>query len=864
MHWHFRVPNWWKHLSGRSRFIISMLLIITLLVAGSILYATDILVPLPRTDTIAELPPLTPLHAYHRLAVDGKGWLWIAQDITGTAAKPKDLTQLTVVDPSAVLQAPVQARLCIDCQSTSSAKTASPFAIARIDDIAPLPGKTHAIVVAGWTTDGKPLIVQVELPPNTADCLISPACGIITPLLTIDTELPGLRSSKLQPLIKEFISIGIRPLMTLAVGRQGDIYSFWSDRGVPSLKDAGTNLIGGFQGLLHFDPVSRQWNFAYMGLAGNYTAQMQSPTSFVTAIALNRANTALYVADGDHAAIDSIDLTNSLLNSPQPYLAIQAFHKIAGVATDSQPVGVDRYQGIFGWQGDGDLAIHAHIGFIRSLAVDSAGNIFMADASNSRVRVIVPSGVIDTIGGTGADTASGDWNFPLNASFGGITAIASDRKGKLFVLEGAAVDQNGQTPVRQLSWGWLGIDHATNKATGAGSAKLTGILAGLAPHGLNEIVAQTRQTNTCTSATACVQSYLIAAGEWGIGQWLPGSLDLLPQNGLMANSNGQTSSITSSLASGIVTMVSPAKQSSLQFYNPDKTVITTALAEHSTPMTIATVQNTSMYYVFAIIQSPQGSLQFVAISIPLKPCAQLAYCVQPQSTQQLFTLDLPIQSPTGQMALSTDIVQGKGYVLLLQPTANLVSVIDISPVLGQGAAPVSAGSIQISHPASLVVSHDNGLAYVGTQSGQLFAIDTAAFLSKGIASGNALTAQQVNGALTASPITALALSSDAAHIIIAQQHDNRGTITDATVSSGIGAQLHRIGSIQTIGEVTSMALSPNNERLAALVTQGKYTSLGVWNFVDPITQQWNSVPQQIGSMHSIQSPAVLDQIGYYP
>jgi uncharacterized protein (TIGR03437 family) len=94
------------------------------------------------------------------------------------------------------------------------------------------------------------------------------------------------------------------------------------------------------------------------------------------------------------------------------------------------------YQGSSGqFVGDGGPATKATLIGPAGLAVDGAGNLFIADSYNNRVRMVGPDGIITTIAGSGAAGFSGDGASALNAQLSFPIGVALDATGNLLILQ---------------------------------------------------------------------------------------------------------------------------------------------------------------------------------------------------------------------------------------------------------------------------------------------------------------------------------------------------------------------------------------------------------------------------------------------
>ena len=88
-----------------------------------------------------------------------------------------------------------------------------------------------------------------------------------------------------------------------------------------------------------------------------------------------------------------------------------------------------------GFSGDGGPAVNAQLSFPADVALDSAGNVFIADGSNNRIRKISPDGIITTVAGNGAPGYSGDDGPATRASISNPFALAVDSAGNVYVAD---------------------------------------------------------------------------------------------------------------------------------------------------------------------------------------------------------------------------------------------------------------------------------------------------------------------------------------------------------------------------------------------------------------------------------------------
>jgi sugar lactone lactonase YvrE len=85
--------------------------------------------------------------------------------------------------------------------------------------------------------------------------------------------------------------------------------------------------------------------------------------------------------------------------------------------------------GTAGYSGDGGPAISAELSGPAGMSFDAAGNLYIADRDNNRVRVLLTDGTISTVAGNGSAAWTGDG--------GPATSAALDSPRSLAILAGA-------------------------------------------------------------------------------------------------------------------------------------------------------------------------------------------------------------------------------------------------------------------------------------------------------------------------------------------------------------------------------------------------------------------------------------------
>jgi trimeric autotransporter adhesin len=165
--------------------------------------------------------------------------------------------------------------------------------------------------------------------------------------------------------------------------------------------------------------------------------RMVTPSGIISTVAGNGSSG--YLGDGGPAtaaklrnpasvAIDSHD--NLYINDLSNYV-------IRKVSASTGIISTFAGTGVSGYNGDNIPATDAQLGGVQDISFDTAGNLYLVDQVNFRVRKINTSGIISTIAGSGgfSSLGTGDGGAATAATFNFLSSVVVDKAGNVFVSD---------------------------------------------------------------------------------------------------------------------------------------------------------------------------------------------------------------------------------------------------------------------------------------------------------------------------------------------------------------------------------------------------------------------------------------------
>ena len=141
---------------------------------------------------------------------------------------------------------------------------------------------------------------------------------------------------------------------------------------------------------------------------------------------------------------DSISATTAELHNPYGiavdtagnlYIADVDNERIRKITTSTDIITTIAGNGTSGFYGDDGPSVNAQLSEPIGVSVDNLGNVFIADSYNERIREINTSGNINTIAGTGIAGFNGDGLFATIAELNGPTGVAISNTGAVYIAD---------------------------------------------------------------------------------------------------------------------------------------------------------------------------------------------------------------------------------------------------------------------------------------------------------------------------------------------------------------------------------------------------------------------------------------------
>jgi hypothetical protein len=172
----------------------------------------------------------------------------------------------------------------------------------------------------------------------------------------------------------------------------------------------------------------------YIADASNHSVRKVTPAGIITAF----AGTGVQGGSGDGGPAASAGLNRpvglTIDAAGNLYICDSSNHNIRRVNLSTGIISLYAGAGTPAYYGDGGPAISAALMFPLGVAMDGSGNLYIADAGNSAIRKVTPSGLITTVAGSGAHAGFlGDGGPATLALLNIPSGVAVDGAGNLLI-----------------------------------------------------------------------------------------------------------------------------------------------------------------------------------------------------------------------------------------------------------------------------------------------------------------------------------------------------------------------------------------------------------------------------------------------
>jgi Pro-kumamolisin, activation domain/Bacterial Ig-like domain (group 3) len=183
----------------------------------------------------------------------------------------------------------------------------------------------------------------------------------------------------------------------------------------------------------------------YIADSHNFVVREVDASGVISTIAGAESASSGYAGDRGPATLAQLDHTQGVVTAASGNIYVSTFGGTVRAIDDHGIISTFAGDDTLGFSGDGGPAVNALIGAQDAMSVDNAGNLYLADSSDNRIRQITPTGIITTVAGSGDDGYTGDGGPATDAQLSSPFATAFDAAGNMYIS-----DQNNNV-IREVS-----------------------------------------------------------------------------------------------------------------------------------------------------------------------------------------------------------------------------------------------------------------------------------------------------------------------------------------------------------------------------------------------------------------------------
>ena len=193
--------------------------------------------------------------------------------------------------------------------------------------------------------------------------------------------------------------------------------------------------------------VDAAGNLYIADYSGHRIRKVAAGSGIITTVAGN--GTQGSAGDGGPATLAAFDTPAGIAvdSSGNLFIADAGDSRIRKVAAATGVITTIAGNGTRGFSGDGGPATAATLRNPEGVAVDGDGNVYFTDTNNHRIRKVTVTGIITTVAGDGTEGFAGDGGLATSASLDNPTAIAIDGDGNFYLSD------TGNSRVRKVAAG---------------------------------------------------------------------------------------------------------------------------------------------------------------------------------------------------------------------------------------------------------------------------------------------------------------------------------------------------------------------------------------------------------------------------